>query len=94
MIIIGGSRIAEFRSKHPQSRGPLDAWYRIVSESDWGSFRELRETFGSADMVKQSKVNFNVSGNKYRLVARIDFERRLIDVLEVLTHSEYSKKRY
>lgn len=93
MKVVDGGRIAEFRLKHPQSRNPLDSWYEIVSEKDWGNFAELRSTFSSADLVGQLVI-FNIAGNKYRLVSRIIFEQRLVRVQEILTHAEYSKRRF
>ena len=34
---------------------------------------------------------FNISGNKYRLITRIDYERRHIYIREDLTHAAYDK---
>ncbi len=34
---------------------------------------------------------FNIGGNKYRLVARIRYEYRLVNVRVVLTHAEYDR---
>ena len=37
---------------------------------------------------------FNIGGNEYRLVAGIDFERRMLWVKAVLTHAEYDKRAW
>lgn len=34
---------------------------------------------------------FNIGGNKYRLVARVEYQRHKVYVKQVLTHAEYSK---
>ena len=34
---------------------------------------------------------FDVSGNKYRMIVTIIYEAQLVIILELLTHSEYSK---
>jgi mRNA interferase HigB len=34
---------------------------------------------------------FDVGGNKCRLIARVNFEQKLVFVLHVLTHPEYDK---
>lgn len=93
MIIVDGGQIAAFRLRHPQSRTPLESWYRVVAEADWRNFAELRSTFSSADIVNERFI-FNIAGNKYRLVAKIDFDRSVVRVQEIWTHAEYSKKRY
>ena len=52
------------------------------------SFIELRQSFGSADMVGKLTV-FNIGGNKYRLIAAIQFDRGRVYIRHVLTHREY-----
>jgi mRNA interferase HigB len=42
------------------------------------------------DMHRRRTI-FDVGGNKYRLIARVNFEQKLVFVLHVLTHPEYDK---
>ena len=37
---------------------------------------------------------FNVSGNDYRLLTQIGYKEQLVQVVEVLTHAEYSKDKW
>lgn len=74
--------------KHPDSRSSLLAWYKIIQSCDFASFGELRKTFASADQVKGLTV-FNISGNKYRLIAAIHCNRGKIYIRHILTHAEY-----
>ena len=37
---------------------------------------------------------FNISGNEYRLIARIRYDCRLVNVRIVLTHAEYDKGKW
>jgi mRNA interferase HigB len=62
----------------------------LVERGSFDNFAELRITFASVDKVGQRYV-FNIGGNKYRLVAAIAFEARLIWVKAVLTHGDYDK---
>jgi mRNA interferase HigB len=34
---------------------------------------------------------FNVGGNKYRLIAHIRFEKQIVYIKAVLTHTEYDR---
>ncbi len=53
---------------------------------------ELKAVFGSADyMSDRDRYCFNISGNKYRLIARITWGVTVF-VVEVLTHSDYDRK--
>jgi hypothetical protein len=51
-------------------------------------FFELRRDFPAADQVGRFTV-FNIAGNHYRLIARVEFQRQRICIRAVLTHPEY-----
>jgi mRNA interferase HigB len=52
---------------------------------------EVRRDFPHADPVGDLTI-FNIHGNHYRLIARIDYSRQKIYVAEVLTHAEYDRR--
>jgi mRNA interferase HigB len=91
MHVITRKRINEFGNLHPDSKGPLSAWYSIVDKTAFKTFAELRKTFPSADLVGD-KVVFNIGGNKYRLIAAIHFNRGKLYIRNILTHAEYDKE--
>jgi len=91
MHVITRKRINEFGSLHPDSKGPLSAWYAIVDKTAFKTFADLRKTFPSADLVGD-KVVFNIGGNKYRLIAAIHFNRGKLYIRNILTHAEYDKE--
>ena len=93
MHIITRKRLQQFIKKHPDSQASLDNWYRIVKNSDYSSFSELKQHFGSADYV-DGFVVFNISGNKYRLIVAIHFNRGKVYVRDILTHKEYDKNKW
>jgi mRNA interferase HigB len=37
---------------------------------------------------------FNIAGNKYRLIARVEYELQRVYVRKVLTHDEYNKDKW
>jgi len=37
---------------------------------------------------------FDIGGNKYRLIARVDFEEQMLVVERVLTHNEYRREDF
>jgi mRNA interferase HigB len=93
MHIISRKALQLFIRFHPDSKSPLDAWFRILSTHKFESFHALRQVFPSADMVGNLVV-FNISGNKYRLIAAIHFNRQKLYIRDVLTHAEYDKERW
>ena len=70
--------------------GPLQDFRRLIERGAFGNFAELRATFVSADKVGERYV-FNIGGNKFRLVAGVDFGRGMLWVKAVLTHGEYDR---
>jgi len=93
MHIITRKRLLDFSKKHPDSEEPLDRWYRIVKQSNYNSFAELRKTFPKADQVGKFTV-FDIGGNKYRLIAYIVYSAQRIYIRHILTHPEYDKGKW
>jgi mRNA interferase HigB len=65
-------------------------WYRITKKADWTSLTEVRFDFAHADIVGRRTV-FNIHGNDYRLIARVNYKTKRVFILHILTHSDYSK---
>jgi len=88
--IISYKAIREFKAARPEAGPALDNWYRVSAACNWRSFAELRQVFGSADWVKPYVV-FDIAGNKYRLVAEINFRSQTLFIRHILTHQEFTK---
>jgi len=67
------------------------AWYRQVREADWATPADLKRAIGSASILNNGRAVFNIAGNKYRLIARVNYLSQRVFVLYLLTHSEYDK---
>ena len=93
MHIITRKRIKEFIEKYPDSQSSLETWYQIVRHADYDTFNELKQHFSSADYV-DGYVVFNISGNKYRLIAAVHFNRKKIYIRNILTHPEYDRNKW
>jgi len=93
MRILGYERIAAFVKKHADSRAPLKTWYSAAGSAAWKSLAEVRRVYPHADAVGACTV-FNIGGNKYRLVAVIDYQTQMIAISDVLTHAEYNKDKW
>jgi mRNA interferase HigB len=93
MILIGRKIIVEFGKDHPHSRNPLAAWEQVIKQTNYKSFNELKGTFPSLDYVYHQYIIFNIGGNKYRLIAEIDYSANVISVKRIWTHAEYSMRK-
>ncbi len=54
---------------------------------------DLKKVFGNADYVKPYTV-FDISGNKYRLIAQVSYALETARVGSVLTHGEYDAGKW
>lgn len=93
MHVISRSSIKDFLKNHPDAETALNGWYKIVKETDFENFANLRKAFPTADKVNDCTV-FNIGGNKYRLIAAIHFNRKKVYIRHILTHSEYDQGKW
>ena len=82
----------EFASIHPPAEAPLQGWRRVVEQSAFRNFAELKQAFNGVDKVGDLVV-FNIAGNHYRLIAAIHFNTQILYVRSVMTHAEYDHWR-
>lgn len=90
MRVITRRAILRFGKKHPDAWAPLMNWYRITRRAAWRSLPDVRVDFAHADVVGRRTV-FNIHGNDYRLIARVNYRTRKVFVLYILTHADYDK---
>lgn len=90
MRVISKAAIVAFSRRHPEALPSLTNWCGIVRRANWRSFAELRRDFGSADIVDRRTV-FNIKGNAFRLIARVNYRTQRVFVLGILTHAAYDK---
>lgn len=88
MRVISRKALKDFAETNKLDSAPFDAWFRIVTKSDFPHFAALRATFRSVDTAGQYFV-FDIGGNKYRIIAAIHFNTQRLYIRHVLTHAEY-----
>ena len=93
MRIISRKRLRQFweRREHADSEEPLKAWFREASKANWSSPSFVKELYRNASIVANSRVVFNIAGNKYRLVVKVNYPYRVIYVRFVGTHRQYDE---
>jgi mRNA interferase HigB len=79
------------RPQHADAREPALAWYRQVLRADWASPAEVKRDIRSASILKDARVVFNIAGNKYRIVVRINYPYRVVYVRFIGTHADYDR---
>ena len=76
---------------HGDAEQPLKAWFREAKRADWKSPAEVKRDFRNASVVGNDRIVFNIAGNKYRLIVRVNYPYRIFYVRFVGTHEQYDK---
>jgi len=69
----------------------LEDWYTQVNQADWATPADVKAQYGDASILKGSRVVFNICGNKYRLIVKINYPYRVVYIRFVGTHAEYDR---
>ncbi len=79
MQIIAKRTLREFWLRHPAAETPLKLWYARAARARWRRPSDLRIQFGSTvDFVAGNRAIFDIGGNKYRLIVKIDYAVGLV----------------
>ena len=89
--VIAKRTLKLFWCKHPQAEVPLRAWFAIAAAANWTGPADVKAQFRSADFVGDSRVIFDIGGNKYRLIAHVAYPFGRVLVKFVGSHAEYDK---
>jgi len=89
MRVIAKRTLREFWGKFPDSEQALKAWHAEAEAAAWTSPAEIKAQYHNASILKDSRVVFNICGNKYRLVTKIDYRHGVVLIRFVGTHKQY-----
>jgi len=89
--VIKRQALEAFSKRHPDARVYLDTWYAVCRKAEWKSYHEMQKDYPEAFPVGDNRVVFDIRGNKYRLVARVLFTFRQLQIKWIGTHADYDK---
>lgn len=89
--IITRKTLLAYANAYPMAANALFEWYHDFQKLDISSFNQLKEIYGNASIVKDDRVVFNIMGNKFRLVVRVVFEFKTVQIKWFGTHAEYDR---
>ena len=91
MRIITGKTIRNYQEKYPAASQQLEAWYYEAKNANWQNPNEIKKKYGSASILQNHRVVFNICGNHFRLVVQIAYRIGVIYIRFFGTHKEYNK---
>ena len=91
MRIIAKKILRDFWEAHVNSEQQLKAWYQETSKAEWKNPNEIKKEYPSASFLPDNRVVFNIKGNHYRLIVKVNYDYQMIWIRFIGTHSEYDK---
>src|SRR5256885_2719209 len=95
MRVISKRRLREFWQRTPVARSPLEGWFRVVNDKQlaWNGFHDVKATYAFASLVGECVI-FNIGGNKFRHITKINYFTHNVFIRAVLTHEEYDQGKW
>ena len=91
MRIIARRALREIWERHPDAEQPLKSWFAEAQSAGWKNTHGIKRRYRHASFVADNRVIFNIGGNKYRLVAHVNYAFQIVYVKFVGTHAEYNR---
>jgi len=93
MRIISKKTLKDFyeQSKFHDSKSALEAWHKEVLKLNWNNPNAVKEMYRSASIIGNENVVFNIAGNKYRLIVKINYHAKIVFIKFVGTRKQYDK---
>lgn len=91
MRVIAKKILREFWEKHNDCEDQLKSWYKEAEEANWQIPNDIKKEFPTASFLADNRVVFNIKGNHYRLIVKINYAFSIVFIRFVGTHAEYDK---
>jgi mRNA interferase HigB len=89
--VIAKKILREFWQKHNDCEQQLKSWYQETSKAEWQNSNEIKLDYPTASIVGDNRIVFNIKGNTYRLIVKINFDYQIVWIRFIGTHAEYDK---
>jgi mRNA interferase HigB len=91
MRVIAKKTIKNFWINYSDCEQQLKTWYQEATDSNWKSPADIKRLYPSASILADNRVVFNIKGNTYRIVVRINYDYSIIWIRFIGTHAQYDK---
>jgi mRNA interferase HigB len=97
MIVIGTGVVENYLADHAGHKGikaarsQYEAWLDIATRATWRNPEDVKAAYPKASILKAGRVVFNIKGNDYRLVARVQYQAGVLAIRFFGTHAEYDQ---
>ena len=91
MRVFAKRTLREFWARYKDSEEQLKTWFHDAESSSWRKPSDIKQDYPSASILQNNRMCFNIKGNTYRLIVRINYDYGVVWIRFVGTHAEYDK---
>lgn len=91
MRVIAKKILRDFWEKHSGCEQQLKSWFQEASNAEWKNPNQIKNEYPSASILNDNRIVFNIKGNNYRLVVKINYDYQMVWIRFIGTHGEYDK---
>jgi mRNA interferase HigB len=97
MIVIGAEVVESYLADRVGHKGikaartQYEAWLHIVGRARWKNPEDVKASYPKTSILKGGRVVFNIKGNDYRLIARLQYQAGIVAIRFFGSHAEYDK---
>ena len=89
--VIAKKALRDFWTRYPDCEQQLKAWYQEAEGAKWKGPNDIKRDYPSASILADNRVVFNIKGNHYRLIVKINYSYGMVWIRFVGTHKQYDK---
>ena len=79
------------KSQYADAEQAFKVWFREASNADWATPAEIKAAFRTASIIGNNRVVFNICGNKYQLIVKVNYAYRVMYIRFLGTHAQYDR---
>ena len=91
MRVIAKKIRRDFWEAHSGGEQQLKSWFQEASNAVWKNPNQIKKEYPSASILNDNRIVFNIKGNKYRLVVKINYDYQMVWIRFIGTHTAYDK---
>jgi mRNA interferase HigB len=89
--VIAKKTLKIFWKKHADCEQQLKTWHDEAIKGIWTAPKDIKKDYPTASFLADNRVVFNIKGNTYRLIVRINYTHKMVWIRFIGTHAEYDK---
>jgi mRNA interferase HigB len=89
--VISKKILRDFWELHKDCEQQLKSWFQEATKAEWRNPHMIKSEYPFVSILNNNRVVFNIEGNTYRLIVRINYDYQIMWIRFIGSHAEYDK---